>query len=411
MAGQGYAPSLGSRPSVLPSPTSFLSYSLLANSTTVLQWATDNAQGNSNVVADVNLLTPLGASCLVQMPVASNRALGEVGLFLNAGGPTYTIVDASGNTLIFVPSGQAVFLCLTNNLTPEGAWIGFTFGAGIAVANSASLAGPGLGATSTLLQQVMNVVTLAVDYTVTLADRDNLINWTGGTGTLTLPLAADVHNNFYIQIRNSGTGAWTIQPTGSDTINNATALTLNVGDSAFLVSDGFNWFTIGLGIVNTNIFNFQAISLAGLSGTYILPPAQQGKVAYRFTGALTGDIDIQVPSTIQQYWIDNETTGGVFGIGTASQIAGLNQLFITGGTAAILYCDGINVILADTSGISLPVAINQGGTGATNASVALTNLGGTSTGVALFTAASAANARSTLDVLSSSDAAAFAWIF
>jgi hypothetical protein len=45
------------------------------------------------------------------------------------------------------------------------------------------------------------------------------------------------------------------------------------------------------------------------------------------------------------------------------------------------------VVAADTSGVSLPLAIADGGTGATTAGNALINLGGTATGIAIFTAA------------------------
>lgn len=412
MAGQGYNSSIGNSVTQQPSPTTFAAYSLLAGSNTILQWPTDNFPGNSNVVANINLLSPLGSGCTVEMPNASNRALGEVGIFLNAGGPTYTIIDSAGATLIPVPSGQAIYLCLINNFTAEGTWVGFTFGAGIAVTNAASLAGPGLAASSTMLQQIMSVFTITTDYIVTTADRDTLLNWNGGSGTITLPLAGSVGNNFYIQVRNSGNSSITIQPSGSDEINELTNLTMNVNDSAFIVCDGTNWFTLGLGIINTNIFNFQTINVGGLSGLYTLPPAQQNKVAYRFTGVLAGNLAIQVPNTIQQYWVDNETTGGfLLGLGTATQITGTQQVNVTAGAAAILYCDGVNVISADTSGLSVPIAINQGGTGAITASAALTNLGGTSLGVNLFEVANQTTAQSLLQVLSASDAAAFAWIF
>jgi hypothetical protein len=42
---------------------------------------------------------------------------------------------------------------------------------------------------------------------------------------------------------------------------------------------------------------------------------------------------------------------------------------------------------ADTSTVSFPISILQGGTGATTAGGALINLGGTSTGISIFTAA------------------------
>jgi hypothetical protein len=58
-----------------------------------------------------------------------------------------------------------------------------------------------------------------------------------------------------------------------------------------------------------------------------------------------------------------------------------------------LYCDGSNVVTADTGGVSVPIAISEGGTGATTAGNALINLGGTATGIGIFTAASQAAAQ------------------
>ena len=52
-----------------------------------------------------------------------------------------------------------------------------------------------------------------------------------------------------------------------------------------------------------------------------------------------------------------------------------------------MYCDGTNVVDADTSTIGIPLSVAQGGTGATTASNARTNLGATSIGNAVFTAA------------------------
>lgn len=409
MAGQGYTPSLGAAVTVLPSPTSYAAYSLQSGTTTQLQWPQDNFPANSNVCALVNNLTPLGSGCTVQMPIATNTSLGEKGLFFNSGSSAFTLADSSGSTILSVAPGTAWYIALTNNLTSTGTWLVFQFGASVSAANAASLAGPGLAASGALLQQVMTVTTLSSNYTVGTADRDQFFNWTGGAGTLTMALAAAVKNNFYIQVRNSGSGSLTVATQGSDLVNGSSSITLNVNDSCFIVTDGTNWYTIGLGTINTNIFNFQVVSLAGQTGTYVLPSNLQNKVAYRFTGALAGATNIQVPNTIQQYWVDNETTGGfALGIGTSAQIVATQQFGIVNGARFILYCDGTNVLNASTSGLAVPIAINQGGTGATTASAALTNLGGTSIGVNLFQATSAASAQSTLGVLSASDSTAFA---
>jgi protein O-GlcNAc transferase len=50
-------------------------------------------------------------------------------------------------------------------------------------------------------------------------------------------------------------------------------------------------------------------------------------------------------------------------------------VLVARGSRAILYCDGNEVVDAETGGISVPVAIADGGTGATTAGAALINLG------------------------------------
>ena len=60
---------------------------------------------------------------------------------------------------------------------------------------------------------------------------------------------------------------------------------------------------------------------------------------------------------------------------------------VTQGGRAILYSDGTNVVDADTSTVSVPISIADGGTGATTAAGARINLGATTTGDAIFIAA------------------------
>jgi len=53
----------------------------------------------------------------------------------------------------------------------------------------------------------------------------------------------------------------------------------------------------------------------------------------------------------------------------------------------IFYCDGSVILDADTATIGVPISIANGGTGATSAGAALINLGGKSTGIAIFESA------------------------
>jgi hypothetical protein len=48
---------------------------------------------------------------------------------------------------------------------------------------------------------------------------------------------------------------------------------------------------------------------------------------------------------------------------------------INAGSSSILYSNGSQVVDADTGGISLPLPITQGGTGAVTAAAAVVNLG------------------------------------
>ena len=413
MSGAGYTnPLAQGGATVLSALTNFTEYSILAGQTVQLAWPVDNFPANANVVTQLMQLIPLGTGCQMQMPNAENTSLGEKTLMINMGGNNVTVIDSTGSTIVAIPSGAAMYIALTNNSTVAGSWFTFQLGSTTTLANAAALAGPGLAASGLVLQQVMQVTQLSTNYTASNSDRDQLFNWVGGTGTFTLPPSASIGNNWYVQIRNSGSGTLSVATQGADQINATASLNFNISDSAMVICDGTNFWTLGLGPINTNIFNFQTVSLAGQSGTYVLPSNQQNKVAYRFTGALAGNTNIQVPSTVQQYWVDNETTGGfTLGIGTASQISGSGQFTITSAARYILYCDSLNVLNAATAGIGLPVAINQGGTAATTAGQALTNLGGTSIGVAIFTATNAQSARSQIDTLSVGDAQVWGLMF
>ena len=59
------------------------------------------------------------------------------------------------------------------------------------------------------------------------------------------------------------------------------------------------------------------------------------------------------------------------------------------------------MVQAETASLSVPVAIAQGGTGATTAGGALVNLGGTSLGIGIFTAVNAATARASIGAAAS----------
>ncbi len=86
-----------------------------------------------------------------------------------------------------------------------------------------------------------NYVAKTSTYTATVAD--NTIDCTG-TFTLSLPTASGITGRIY-NIKNSGTGTLTIDPSGSETIDGSTTLVSVIQYSTYTIkSDGTNWIII-----------------------------------------------------------------------------------------------------------------------------------------------------------------------
>jgi hypothetical protein len=333
------------------------------------------------------------------MPPADQTGTGQTVLFNNLGPQTVTVKNSVGGTLLSMGQGEQWQIYLTDNTTAAGSWRVFRYGAATAQAQASALAGFGLTATGSTLSQSTPVTILNTNYTAGGSDRATMFVWSGGLGTLTLPTAAGVGGDYFIAVRNGGSGNLVIDPQGAETINGAANLTLAPGDSATAVTDGTSWYTLGLGQSAVFAFDYTSINLAGLSGNYTLSGAELNRIAYEFTGAIVGNIDIIVPKTTQQYWVTNSTTGGSFTlrVRTNTQSPGV---LVARGSRAILYCNGNDVVDAETGGIATPVAVADGGTGATTAAGARINLGGTTVGIGVFTAVDQAAAQAAIGVTS-----------
>lgn len=383
-----------------PLVPAYASYRAITTSTSqTLVWPTEG-QSTLNYVAKLNDVTTTLGGVVFTLPDATLVSTGTTCIFNNVGSTSFQINNASGGVLITVPPSTCWVLYLSSNTTAAGTWRNFQYGASTSSAVASALAGAGLKAISTTLNQNMPVFSFNTTYSASTSDRANVLMWIGsGTGTLNLDAPGTVASDWFINVRNSGGGALTIDPAGAVTIDGSATLTLNPGNSCTIFTDGSAYYTIGLGIAATSSATFQTVAVAG-TGDYTLSAAEQNKVLYKFTGVLTGNRNIIVPATIQQYWVDNSTTGAfTFKVGTAAQIGGGGGVAVTSGTRAVLYCDGTNVVDADTGGVSTPIAIVDGGTGSTTASGARTNLGATSVGNSLFTAADAAAARTAISAV------------
>ncbi len=390
---------------IYPSDVSYLALALTADIT--LEWPLESST-NEYPVARIIDVTPTGAFSII-MPPADQTGTGQTVLFNNLGPNTVTVKNSVGATLLSMAQGEQWQIYLTDNTTAAGTWRVFRYGASTAQAQASALAGYGLTATGSTLSQSAPVTLFNSNYTAGAADRAETFVWNGGVGTFTLLSAVTAGNDYFVALRNSGAGDITVATQGAETINGGASLVLQPGDSATIVTDGLNWFTLGLGQSAVFAFDYTSINLGGLSGNYTLAGAELNRIAYEFTGAITGNIEVVVPNTVQQYWVYNNTTGGSFTlrVRTSAQTPGV---LVTRGSRAILYCNGSEVVDAETGGIATPIAIADGGTGATTASAARINLGGTSVGIAVFTAVDQAAAQSAIGVsgTSSNDAIVFA---
>lgn len=356
---------------IFPSQLSYVSITTAVDVT--LQWPREQQIEGTNVVADFLDINTTAGGLNIDMPDARNTSTGNKATFNNVGANTFTVRDNTGGTIQSVQSGEQWVLVLTDNSTQAGTWSTFLLGGNAATPASASvLAGAGLRANGAQLDQIIDSdIEPATPITVVDGDRAKCLIYTAGAGTANLPNPAGVGNNWFFMLRNSGSGALNVLPPAG-TIDGSSSINLNPSDSAFIFTDGTDYYTIGLSAGSTIGFDFVSLPIPG-SGDFVLSGANLDRIAYRFTGALTGNRKVVVPTTIQQYWCDNQTTGAfTLSIGTAAQAV---PPTLDPAKTAILYCDGVDVIDAvNAVSVMFPILISQGGTSATNAADARTNL-------------------------------------
>ena len=339
-----------------PAEPTFLSLTYSSNQTLV--WPIEQAVGGDDIVAKIIELHPSTTGLSVTMPDATLMSTGYAVQFYNAEASTTTIKDAGGNTLLTVASGQSWTLYLRDNSTTNGLWRSYQAGAGTSTANAASLAGAGLKAITTTLNTKLAPTAHTTDYTIVNADRATVQEWTGALGTFTLPSPATVGTDWYVVVKNAGTGSVTVSPP-SGTIDGSSSLIFAVDESAFIYTDGTNFFTVGLGQAVNSVFDFIVINVSG-TGDYTLTGAELNRISYEFIGVLTGNRNIIVPASVQQYWVDNETSGAfTLTVKTATGTG----VVVPQTQRTILYCNGTDVIHAETFIVSTPVDVSQGGTG------------------------------------------------
>lgn len=354
---------------------SYKAFSATSSITTV--WPTE-ASTSQNVVAainDISFGTVTGQN--FTLPPANQVSVGYNMLFNNVGTSDFSVLSDGGGAVITATAGAAWTAYVTDNTTASGAYRVYQAGAGTSVANAGALAGLGLKAITNTLNQEYPAFTVAVSTLITASYRAGTVVYTGGAGAFTFDPLATLTTGWFVNVVNQGTGTLVLTPP-SGTIDGSATKSMNPGDSCTVTTNGANMFTVGFGQEAIYAFSYITIDITGLSGDYTLSGAELNKTAVRFTGAIVGAVNIIVPLIAQQYWVDNSTTGAgfTFVVKTSTQTGGAD---VTNDGVnprrEILYCNATIVVNADTTGLSTPLAIADGGTGASTASQAVVNLG------------------------------------
>ena len=331
---------------IQPTDVSYRAITLSAN--TQLEWPI-NGNATDNYSARIMQVTATTGGLELRMPPANQTSVGNDALIRNVGANSFTVTDYEGaNTIITIAAGETKYIYITANPDEEGTWGNIAFGTGSSSADAATLAGFGLLATSTTLNQSHPITTFSSSTTATASFRAQAYVWTGGAGTLTLTASSTLGNNWFTLLRNAGTGNLTISPSGGDLVNGSATIDLSPTDSCFLCCSGTTFYTVGLG--KSTQFNFTQLTKAVTSGAVALTSAEAANVIQKYTGTLSGNVTVTIPQVIQVYYITNQTdgTGAGYDISFTTGISGAANATVPAGQQVILLCDSVNVFNAST---------------------------------------------------------------
>ena len=357
-----------------PSQIGYESLTISANTT--LDWPI-NGTTNTNVVAAIIQVTATVGSLNLLMPSALQVSTGQSVLIQNVGSNPFTVTTASGATIVSIASGVAQYIFLTNNSTNDGTWSTVTFGAGTSSANAAALAGYGLTAISTTLNQQYSESSIFSSVLLNSTYRAQFLVWAGGVGTITLPTASTVGNGWFVMVRNGGTGILTLTPSGTDTIDSAATQQLQLTESLVIVSNGVNGYsTFAYG--RSNAFAYTQLAKTVTGGTTTLTAVEYANVVQEYYGALTSNQIIVLPSTVQIYYRNNQTTGS-YSLTFKTSASGAATVTVAQGQTLTVVCDGTNVYNSSSAsgGTVTTLTINSGSAAAPS----LNFSGNTSTGM------------------------------
>jgi hypothetical protein len=296
---------------------SYTSYDLdIENTNLVLFWPTPYAT-SPNILAATTNLRCTAEGCSINFPNANEVSLGMNVFIRNPGSESVRVNDFNGTQIVMVPPGIVFWIQLTDyTLDNAGVWVSIQQGAGTSAVIPAELAGQGLEAVNTKLNTVTFVkelTSLQSNYDLLLEDQSTLLVVSnGGENNITLP-AFDA--GFYFSINNIGEGTVTFTLDGGVKINNQDDFTLSSTQTLTLITDGSNWWTLGLGQSTGFVDTFISINLSQFvdittGGSFNLPQGILDNFIHQFYSNLDndpieGDITIYYGDSSSDWYVSN----------------------------------------------------------------------------------------------------------
>ena len=328
---------------VQPTDVSYRSFNLSANTT--LFWPV-NGNATGNYAARIMEVTPTAGSLSLTMPAANEVSVGTDSLIRNLTGTPFTVLDNAGGTIVTIAANKAQYIYVTTNATTAGTWGIIDFGAGTSSADSATLAGYGLLAITTTLNQSHPASTFTNGYTFLSSDRAQTKVWASGTGTVNLPAAASVGDNWFFLLKNNGTGSLTVDASGAELIDLGLTKTFSPDESAFIICTGTEWVTVGYG--QSSNFVFTALVKPVTNGSYNITPSEASNTIQEYVGILTNNVTAIYPPAVNFYVISNQTTDNGFTLTVSTGVVGGLNATVPPGAQVTLICDGTNFLNANT---------------------------------------------------------------
>jgi hypothetical protein len=329
---------------IQPVDVSYRGISLTAD--TQLEWPI-NGNATDNFAARIMQVTPSAGSLSLAMPPGNQVSVGQDALILNNGAYTFTVKTYGfAGTIVSIAPGQAKYIYLTDTATTAGVWGVIAFGVGTSSPDANTLAGLGLVASGATLNQSHPSVGIVNGSTFNSSQRAQVTLWSSGVGSIYLPSSVTIGDNWFTLFKNNGTGDVTIATTGSDLIDGAVTLTFAPQESAFIISTGNGYVTVGYGQAAN--FQFTALVKPVTSGTYYLTTQDISSTIQEYTGSLTGNVTAVYPQVVNIYVISNQTTANGHTLTITTGAAGAASVVVPVNNQVTLVCDGTNFLNANT---------------------------------------------------------------